>query len=328
MTGRAGLIGLLVLLGVGWGLTHPLSKIAVSTGHGAAGLIFWQCVIGAALLGAIAAWRGGRLRGHRRLGWPALGFVTLIALVGTILPNGASYAAYPHLPSGVMSITIAAVPLMALPIAVALGTDSFSALRVAGLLCGMAGVALIALPQASVPGAGSAFWIAIARAAPLFYALEGNIVARWGTAGMDPIEAMAGASAVGALISAPLALASGQWIDPFDGIGAPEWALILSSVIHAFAYAAYVWLVGVAGAVFAAQCSYIVTATGFLWAILLLRESYSGWVWTALGVMLLGIFCVQPRRKEAPGIVPAAAAGTDGAAALVGAAPAGHSRAD
>lgn len=43
MTGResAGLTAILLLLGAGWGLTQPLAKIAVSTGHGHFGLIFW-----------------------------------------------------------------------------------------------------------------------------------------------------------------------------------------------------------------------------------------------------------------------------------------------
>jgi hypothetical protein len=32
----------------------------------------------------------------------------------------------------------------------------------------------------------------------------------------------------------------------------------------------------------------------------LLGESYSGWVWAALGLMMLGLFLVQPRESRLP----------------------------
>ena len=32
-----------------------------------------------------------------------------------------------------------------------------------------------------------------------------------------------------------------------------------------------------------------------IWAMLILGERFSPWVWAALGVMLLGLFLVQPR---------------------------------
>jgi drug/metabolite transporter (DMT)-like permease len=51
---RSALFGLLVVLGAGWGITQPLTKLAVSTGHGHFGLIFWQLVIGAVLMAVIA----------------------------------------------------------------------------------------------------------------------------------------------------------------------------------------------------------------------------------------------------------------------------------
>ena len=49
----------------------------------------------------------------------------------------------------------------------------------------------------------------------------------------------------------------------------------------------------------------MVTAAGVLWSMTLLGESYSIWVWLALGVMMLGMFLVQPRaaRVLVPGRV-------------------------
>ena len=284
----------LLIMGAGWGITSPLSKIAVSTGHQPLGLVFWQMVIGAVLLGAIVFVRGGRLALGRR----QITLYLAIAFLGTILPNAASYRAAAHLPAGVMSIVIAMVPMFAFPIALALGQDRFSIARVVGLGLGLGGVALLVGPEASLPDRAMVAFIPLALIAPFFYGLEGNFVGKFGTAGLDPIEVLFGASVFGAVLSFPLALGFGHWLNPLGGFGAPESALVLSSIVHALVYAGYVWLVGRAGAVFAAQVSYLVTIFGVGWAMLILDEAYSGYIWGALGLMLLGMFLVQTRDRE------------------------------
>ena len=55
-----------------------------------------------------------------------------------------------------------------------------------------------------------------------------------------------------------------------------------------------------AGAVFAAQSGYIVTATGVVWAMLVFGETYSGWVWGALVLMMFGLTLVKPREAKTP----------------------------
>jgi drug/metabolite transporter (DMT)-like permease len=282
-----------VLLGSGlaWGSSQTLGKIAVSTGYRQFGLIFWQLVIGAVFLGIITVIQ----RKSVPLTRATLGFSAIIAVIGTIIPNSTFYYAVAHLPAGIMSIIISTVPLLSFLLALLLGTDRFSPPRVIGLLCGLGGVALIALPQSSLPDPAMAAFIPIALIGPLFYACESNFVAKFGMAGMDPLQAMFLTSTVGALLALPLALLSGQWIDPTAGFGAPEAALTASSLVHALAYSGYLWLASRAGAVFAAQTGYIVTATGVVWAMLVLGETYSGWVWAALVLMLFGLSLVQPR---------------------------------
>ncbi len=282
-------------MGIGWGSTQALGKIAVSTEHQYLGLIFWQLMIGAVVLGGLLLALGRRVPFTRA----TIGFAVVIAFIGTIIPNSSFYYSVAHLPAGVMSILISTVPLMAFPIALTLGTDRFSMMRLAGLLCGLVGVVLIAAPEGALPDAGMAAWLPVAMIGPLFYAFESNFVAKFGTAGMDAIQAMFLASAIGAAIVLPLALGSGQWIDPTQAWTRAEWALLASSVIHCFAYSSYVWLAARAGAVFASQTSYIVTGTGVIWSMLFLGERFSPWVWAALAVMMLGLTLVRPREKAA-----------------------------
>ena len=73
--------------------------------------------------------------------------------------------------------------------------------------------------------------------------------------------------------------------------------MVLSSVLHGVIYATYVGLAARAGAVFATQTSYIVTASGLCWSMLLLGERFSQWIWLALAVMLVGLSLVKPRAQ-------------------------------
>ena len=50
----------LLVMGVGWGLTLPLAKIAVSTGHEPYGLIFWQLVVVVLVLAPFSLMRPSR----------------------------------------------------------------------------------------------------------------------------------------------------------------------------------------------------------------------------------------------------------------------------
>ncbi len=289
------LFAILALMGAGWGATQPLSKIAVSEGYRHFGLVFWQLAIGAAILSVIQAVRGVRLRCDR----PALRVYVFIALIGTILPNSASYEAIRHLPSGLVSILLALVPMFAFPMALMLGNERFVLIRFFGLVLGLTGVLLIVGPEGSLPDRAMVLWVPLALIAPLFYGFEGNAVARWGTAGLSPIEVLYGASLFGALLMLPVTLLTGHFIDPRPPWGAPDFALVATSVIHVTVYTTYVWMVGRAGPVFAVQVSYLVTGFGVIWAMLILGESYSGWVWAAMAVMFLGMFLVQPRERSA-----------------------------
>ena len=196
-------------------------------------------------------------------------------------------------------LVLSLVPMFAFPIALGLGNERFAPLRFLGLVLGLAGVVLIVGPEASLPDRAMVAFVPLALVAPFFYGLEGNIVARWGVAGLGPVEVLFGASLVGTALALPLAIVSGQFIDPRAPYGAPDLALVMSSVIHVTVYTAYVWMVGRAGPVFAVQVSYLVTGFGVLWAMILLGEMYSSWVWSAMGVMLLGMFLVQPTKPDA-----------------------------
>jgi drug/metabolite transporter (DMT)-like permease len=226
----------------------------------------------------------------------ALRLFAIIACVGTIAPNSASYTAAIHLPAGFLAVIIATVPMFGFPIAVMMGNETFAKFRLLGLFFGLCGVMLLVLPEARLPDSSKVGFIFLAVIAPLCYGFEGNYVARFGTQNLNPVATLFGASCLGALATLPFALLSGHWIDPRLPWGAPDLALIASATLHAFAYTSYVWLVKRAGPVFALQVSYAVTIFAVFWAIILLNEQPSLFLWAALSAILIGMFLVQPRR--------------------------------
>ena len=222
----------------------------------------------------------------------------VVALLGSLVPNYFSYQAAAQLPAGVMAVIISLVPMFAFPIAVAVGNDTFSILRALGILCGLSAVLALVGPSQSLPDPSLWPFVLMAMLAPLCYGVEGNFVAKFGMRGLSPVQALFGASVLGIVLIAPFVWVSGQWIDLSIAWGAPEWSLLGLSALHVCAYVGYVWLINNAGSVFAAQVAYLVMGFGVLWSIVLLDESYSIWVWAALGLMAVGIALVQPKRTE------------------------------
>ena len=284
----------LLAIGTVWGATIPLSKISVSTGHHSFGLITWQLAIMSAVLGAIVLVRRSKIHLDRS----HLLFFLVIAFTGTLVPNSFSYWTAFHLPAGVLSLIIAVVPVFSLIIATAFKLEKPTLARLAGVFLGGCAIALIVLPQASLPDPAKAIFVLIGLIAPFCYGIEGNYVAQKQPDDTGPFATLFVASVIGLLIAAPVSLASSTMIDPRDGIGLPELALIAASLLHIIAYSGYLWLNKFAGAVFAAQVSYVVTPAGVLIAIALLGEEPSVYIWLALAVLMIGIALVQPRHMK------------------------------
>jgi drug/metabolite transporter (DMT)-like permease len=105
-----------------------------------------------------------------------------------------------HLPSGILSILLSLVPIFAFPIALALGMDRFSAAALLGCCWGWRRAAdRAARGEPARPG--MVWWLPLALVAPLFYAIEGNFVARFGTAGWTRCRCCSAPRIVGSVMA-------------------------------------------------------------------------------------------------------------------------------
>ena len=284
----------MLTIGVLWGATFPLSNIAVSTGHKPYGLIFWQLVTSAVILGFVLLIKRKKPALNRNL----VVFYTIIALIGTLIPNSFSYLVFAQLPAGIIAIAIATVPIFALLIALFCRLERPSILRISGILIGFVAMVIIAAPETSLPEPEKAIFVLVALIAPLCYGMEAVFISLKSPRGSDAISTLFVASCIGLLIVTPVVFISGQWIDLTNEFGKPEVALFISSFIHATVYVGYIWLVGFSGSVFSAQTAYPVTISGVFLSIIFLEEGYSGWIWAALVLVIVGLALVQPKDQE------------------------------
>ncbi len=181
MNPRVIFVMILIWLGVGWGSTQPLGKLATQGGAGPFALIFWQSVICVVVLGVISGIRGRGLVFTRG----ALTFYGVVAVIGTLIPNTTFYISVTHLPSGIMSIIISTIPLIAFPMALVLRMERFSAQRLMGL--GLGGIgAVLHYGSSKIQGttglgwgdvklmAASGLWLSLDQA-PLFLIATGML---------------------------------------------------------------------------------------------------------------------------------------------------------
>ncbi len=294
-TPRHGLFfwAVLIVIGLAWGATGPLSKLAVSTGHHPFGVNFSSTAIGAVVLTAILL--------ATRAPFPTkprhLFFYLVCGLLGTALPNTLSYESYRHLPVGVNVIVLSLVPMATLLFSLLLRMERADGKRLLGLALGATAVLVIALPESSLPEPEQVPWVLAMVVVSLSYAAENVFIARNTPDRCGPLTIMCGLSWGAFLLLSPSLLFAETRVD-LTPLGPPELAIIAVSGLHVFAYFGFVWLIGNAGSVFASQVGYIVTGSGVALGMLFYGESHSAWIWLALVLMLTGLTLVKPNKTS------------------------------
>lgn len=287
---------LLGFMGVAWGATFSLAKIATDGGAHPIGLAFLQAVGGALLFSAACL----MLRKPLPVSPSHLMFYVVCGLLGSGVPGVLFFYAARHVPAGILAITIALVPLMTYGLSWLLRIDPLSLRRIVGILCGFAAMALIVAPEASLPSPAMAPWVLLTVVCAACYAVEAVYIALRRPAGTDSIAAVAGMFWAASALLLPLVLATGTIVTLPLPWGEVEWAIVGMVVLSALAYGTYFHVVDAYGPVFASQTGYIVTIAGVFWGIAIFGERHSPWIWASLLIMIAGLALVTPRRAVRP----------------------------
>ena len=290
-------LGMILLLGSLWGLSFSFSKMATNGGVHPVAYTFWQGLCAGLVVLSICRLRRVRIpldRLHLR-------YYFVIGLLGVALPNVNLVAAITHLPAGVMVLTIPFVPLMTYGIAIGLKMERFTLHRFAGVICGLAGVALIVLPRASLPNPESAHWFLLALATPALYAVTNVLTARLRPPDARSLPLAGGMMLVAAILLAPVVFAMDVLYVPRLPVGEAEIGILGQIAVSSVAYLIFFEVVRLAGPVFMSFSGYIVALTGLAWGVLLFGERHSPWVWGATLLIFTGLALVNLRRNVSSG---------------------------
>jgi drug/metabolite transporter (DMT)-like permease len=280
---------MLFLIGLAFALTFVFNRLAITNGVPLIPYVFWQA-LGGALILLIACSAINQLPA---LSAKYLRVYFLTGLFNVCLPVVVLSFVAPKVPSGILSLGLMLIPLMIYVLALVLGMDQFRLVRLVGILLGLIGVLFVLLPQASLPSSDMVGWVLLGLLAPLCYAI-GAILMAW----LQPPAAKSLPLACGLLMASAVTMASvmvvtGSWWF-FEG----RFATGQKAVIGAMANQAVIFvlmfeIIKRAGPVFFSTSNYIATLAGVGLGILLFGDRPSLWIWAALVLMFLGLFCVN-----------------------------------
>ena len=287
---------MLLLLGVAWGLSFSLAKIATGAGLHPFGLLMWQAGGGAAIAFSFCLVRR-KIGQFRRANLPYYAFC---GTMGIILPSGVIYWASPHLPAGIQAILIATSTIMTYSLALVIRLELFSWRRVLGIALGFVAVLLILGPDASLPEPGMASWALVGMIAPLCYAINPLFIDRFRPPRTDSHVLAFGMLLCAFVIITPVALLAGAEFMPGPPWDRVDLAVLGMPLITGGAMLILFELIRVSGPVYFAMVGYPITAGGVLRGWYLFDESLGPYIWSAFAFMLAGLAPVnlRGRRKD------------------------------
>ena len=283
----------LLSMGTAWGLSFSLAKIAVENGAKPFGIAQFQMMLAGIALLLITLIRRKSIRDMTE----KLGFIFVVAMLGAAIPSVLFYFSARHVPAGVLSITVALIPMLTYGFSLPLKLESFSVSRFVGLVLGIIAICLIALPDASLPNRVALLWVLIACFSSVCYAVENIILSFKSAVIVGPIRLAMGMNLIAAIALFPFTLITNSFFVPSFPPAAVDYAVIGLGVISAVAYTMFVMSVARFGSVFSSQVGYIVTLTGVFWGILIFDESHSIWIWSSLATIICGLALVTPKKQ-------------------------------
>lgn len=248
---------------------------------GLASLALWGLVLA---LGHAVRRDGPALRAH--LGTGVLNNVvpfTLIVWAQSPVPGGG-------LPSGLASILNATTPLWGVLLAHLLGAERATALRVAGVLTGFFGVAVMVGADLAAAPAGATLAMLVATFA---YGCAGLWGRRFKALGIPPLTAAAGQTGVSTLLILPLAL----WfhVPVLPGPATLGALLGLALLSTALAYLLYFRILDLAGPVNLLLVTLLIPVVAIALGVAVLGESLAPQHFAGLGLIALGLALIDGR---------------------------------
>lgn len=282
---------LLLILAALWGSSYMFIKIGLDD-LSPAGVVFARTALGALVLLPIAL-RRHAFRGIR----PLLGLGAGLAAIQVAAPFLLISYGEERISSSLAGILVASAPIFTALLAPALDRDERSSgLALAGIVVGLAGVALILGVDLGGGGAALAGGLMVL-AATLGYAIGGFVVKR-SFASLDAIGVVTMTMALSALMSLPLAAATLPGAAPGGGTIAAMLALGVGGTGVAFVI--FYTLIARLGPARASLVAYVAPGFAVLYGVTLRGEPLTVATIAGLALIVGGSWLAGRGRRQAP----------------------------
>ena len=290
--GRGSLIGGFLLLTLIWGTTWAAIRIGLDGVPPFTGVAVRFAIAGTLLL-ALALALGVRLgRGrHEKALWLANGILSFCLSYAII------YWSEQHIPSGLAAVLFATNPLFVAALAhLLLAGERLTAVAVAGLILGFAGVAVIFSDDLSLLGGPHVRLAALVMlGSPLVSAMSAVAIKRWGS-DVHPLSLSAVPMLIASVVMGAVAfLVERHRPLVFDArsVGALLYLAILGSAVT---FTVYYWLLARVSATRLALMSYLIPIVAVAVGAALFDEPLRPRLLAGSALVLLGVVIVSRRR--------------------------------
>ena len=273
---------LLLVTGLAFGCNFPLGKLAVAAGVNPA---LWGAVIclGAGCSVGLAA----RLFEARGTVPGLLRYAVISCVISNVIPLALTFAAIPHIGSGLTAILVATSPVTTALLSMVLRVRPPSPLGLAGIAVGLAGAVTIIIARNAGFGVEETRWLLLAALIPVFLG-AGNVyrTMAW-PRGAGPMQLGATINLAAVLPLLGLAaLAGGLDLAPLAAIPGIVAAQLVASTVM---YLTFFRLQAVGGPTYLSQIGYVAAAIGVGVGVWFLGERYPPAVWAGIAVVAVGI---------------------------------------
>jgi drug/metabolite transporter (DMT)-like permease len=280
---------MLVVLAAIWGASFMFIKVAVRDLEPIT-LVWLRITLAAAVLVPVAlAVLGRRAAAEARA---AAGRLTVMGVANSALPFTLLAWAETRIDSGLAAILQAAAPLFTAVISTRFGDDRVTGSRLAGVVVGFFGVALLL----GAPGGGDPVAALAVVATALCYAASGVFAANK-LRDTHPLVVGAGSLAIAAVLTAPFGLATLPGALP--GWKETASVLALGLIGTGVAYMLFFEILRGAGASRSILVTYLVPLAAVLYGVVLLGEEVEPAAIVGLGLILGGVALGARRSRVA-----------------------------
>lgn len=282
----------LVALGALWGGSFFLAKVAV-TEIPPLTVVLGRVAVAALTLLVVLAVSGQSLPRGRRVWVAFFG----MGLLNNLLPFGLIFWGQTQIGAGLASILNATTPLFTVLVAhVLTGDERMSAGKLAGVVLGIAGVAVMLGPRAASGLDGSVLAQLACLAAALSYAFAAVFGRRFRRLGVGPMQTAFGQVTASTVLTLPLTAAVDlPWMLPTPAAGPILAVLALGTACTALAYTIFFRLMASAGATNVSLVTFLVPVSAIVLGITLLGERLSGIEFAGMGLIAVGLVAIDGR---------------------------------